>query len=236
MNDVIKINKNRTWLRFKDEVKKLHKIRIYNRPVLTTEQFACCLGTSINNIRQIHHRDRNGKYIGEPMMTAGIHYFLIKGYELKQLKDLLNDNRVTESNSVQKNAKSVLLWTVEALPIFSKIIFTKKSWQIYRILTSSYFRQKKNWKHKVSPEIEQESIQSRKQFVNIVSQRYGVPIGEATRLVYIALFNSPFIRKDYLDRDQILRLMKLEKGISERPVEDAGIEAFRDTVEKLKMK
>ncbi|MCS4318938.1 MULTISPECIES: ORF6N domain-containing protein [Serratia] len=96
--------------------------------VVTTALMAKGYGTDEVNIR--NNLSRNLERFED-----GKHYFLITGSELKEFK-----NRVTESYSVGKQAKSAVLWTEKGAARMSKIIDTDEAWSFFEKLEDSYFR------------------------------------------------------------------------------------------------
>lgn len=95
--------------------------------VVTTETLAQGYGTDEGNIRQNLSRNLH-------RFEEGTHYFLLTGQELKQFK-----NRVTESNSVGSNARSLTLWTEKGAARMSKIVDTNQAWDFFEKLEDSYF-------------------------------------------------------------------------------------------------
>ncbi len=95
--------------------------------VVTTETLAQGYGTDKGNIRQNLSRNLH-------RFEEGTHYFLLTDLELKQFK-----NRVTESNAVGINARSLTLWTEKGAARMSKIVDTNQSWDFFGKLEDSYF-------------------------------------------------------------------------------------------------
>ena len=71
------------------------KLEYKEQFVLTTDQIAKASETSIGNIRKNYHENKD-------WFEEGVHYYTLKGAELKELKSALN--KVTQSNSVQSNS------------------------------------------------------------------------------------------------------------------------------------
>lgn len=96
--------------------------------VVTTAILASGYGTDEANIRMnlSNNKDR---------FIEGIHYFSITGSELKEFK-----NRVNESYSVGKRARSLTLWTEKGAARMSKIVDTDEAWTFFERLEDSYFR------------------------------------------------------------------------------------------------
>lgn len=96
--------------------------------VVTTEALASGYGTDENTIRKNLSRNLD-------RFEEGKHYFLLSGNDLREFK-----NRVTDSHSVGKNAKSLTLWAEKGAARMSKIIDTDEAWSFFERLEDSYFR------------------------------------------------------------------------------------------------
>ena len=95
--------------------------------VITTDVLAKLYGTTAVRIRQNHARNED-RYI------EGKHYFKLVGDDLKQFKD-----RVSSSDSVQKRAKSVTLWTERGAMRHAKALETEAAWDVFETLEDTYF-------------------------------------------------------------------------------------------------
>lgn len=96
--------------------------------VVTTDSLAKGYGTDAIRIQQNHIRN-------EDRFIEGVHYFNLKGADLKELK-----NRLSSSESVGKNARSLTLWTEKGAARMSKIVDTDEAWSFFERLEDSYFR------------------------------------------------------------------------------------------------
>ncbi|MGL5966915.1 MAG: ORF6N domain-containing protein [Kluyvera sp.] len=96
--------------------------------VVTTETLAEGYGTDEANIRKNLSRNLE-------RFEDGKHYFLLSGPELREFK-----NRVSDSHSVGKNARSLTLWTEKGAARMSKIVDTDDAWSFFECLEDSYFR------------------------------------------------------------------------------------------------
>lgn len=96
--------------------------------VVTTETLATGYGCDEKSIRMNLSRNLD-------RFEEGKHYFLLTGSELKEFK-----NRVTDSGSVGKNARSLALWTEKGAARMSKIVDTDEAWFFFECLEDSYFR------------------------------------------------------------------------------------------------
>ncbi|HFO0796463.1 TPA: ORF6N domain-containing protein [Enterobacter roggenkampii] len=96
--------------------------------VVTTETLATGYGTEAIRIQQNYIRN-------EDRFIEGIHFFTIKGAELKELK-----NRLSSSESVGKHARILTLWTEKGAARMSKIVDTDEAWSFFERLEDSYFR------------------------------------------------------------------------------------------------
>lgn len=96
--------------------------------VVTTETLATGYGTEAIRIQQNYIRN-------EDRFIEGIHFFTIKGAELKDLK-----NRLSSSESVGKHARILTLWTEKGAARMSKIVDTDEAWSFFERLEDSYFR------------------------------------------------------------------------------------------------
>ncbi|HGV4649630.1 TPA: ORF6N domain-containing protein [Enterobacter cloacae] len=96
--------------------------------VVTTETLASGYGTEAIRIQQNHIRN-------ESRFIEGVHFYQLKGAELKGLK-----NRLSSSELVGKHARSLTLWTEKGAARMSKIVDTDEAWSFFERLEDSYFR------------------------------------------------------------------------------------------------
>ncbi|WP_180177661.1 ORF6N domain-containing protein [Acinetobacter sp. YH01005] len=115
-------------------------IRFKNQPVVTTAQLAEFYGVDINNIHQNFKRNAS-------RFLQGKHYFKIEGAELRELKNqpsqrgLVDSNdRLTESQFVKRNAKSLIVWTERGAARHAKMLDTDHAWDVFERLEDSYFK------------------------------------------------------------------------------------------------
>ncbi|MBW5826203.1 ORF6N domain-containing protein [Yersinia kristensenii] len=100
-------------------------------PVITTELLAQLYGTEVINI-QVNHTRNKGRFV------EGKHYFKLEGAELKDFK-----NRLTESKSVAKRARALILWTERGAARHAKMLETNQAWEVFEKLEDCYFSQNK---------------------------------------------------------------------------------------------
>lgn len=98
--------------------------------VLTTQQLAEVYETETNNIK-LNFNNNKERFI------EGRDYYLLKGLDLKEFK-----NRVNDINLVGKNANSLYLWTERGANRHSKILDTNRAWQQFDVLEETYFKVK----------------------------------------------------------------------------------------------
>ncbi|CNL34027.1 Phage anti-repressor protein [Yersinia enterocolitica] len=98
-------------------------------PVITTELLAQLYGTEVINI-QVNHTRNKGRFV------EGKHYFKLEGAELKDFK-----NRLTESKSVAKRARALILWTERGAARHAKMLETDQAWEVFEKLEDCYFSQ-----------------------------------------------------------------------------------------------
>lgn len=96
--------------------------------VVTTETLAAGYGTDTIRIQQNHIRN-------ESRFIEGVHFFTLKGCDLKELK-----NRLSSSELVGKRARVLTLWTEKGAARMSKIVDTDEAWSFFERLEDSYFR------------------------------------------------------------------------------------------------
>ncbi|MDQ9306273.1 ORF6N domain-containing protein, partial [Escherichia marmotae] len=99
-------------------------------PVITTELLAQLYGTEAINIQVNHTRNRE-------RFIEGKHFFKIEGTELREFK-----NRLTDSKSVAKRARSLVLWTERGAARHAKMLETDQAWEVFEKLEDCYFSQK----------------------------------------------------------------------------------------------
>jgi hypothetical protein len=96
--------------------------------VITTELLAHLYCTNAVRIRQNFSSNST-------RFEEGKHFYRIFGNELKAFK-----NRVGQSYSVGKNAKSVILWTERGAARHAKMLETNAAWDVFESLEDHYFR------------------------------------------------------------------------------------------------
>ncbi|RSE16741.1 ORF6N domain-containing protein [Acinetobacter johnsonii] len=115
-------------------------IRFKNVPVVTTAQLAEFYGVDVNNIQQNFKRNAS-------RFIQGKHYFKIEGAELRELKNqpslrglVDSSDRLTESQFVKKNAKSLIVWTERGAARHAKMLDTDHAWDVFESLEDNYFK------------------------------------------------------------------------------------------------
>ena len=98
--------------------------------VLTAQQLADVYETSTDNIKMNFKRNKD-------RFVEGRDYYLLKGDELKEFKNL-----VTDSYLVDKRTPQLYLWTERGANRHSKILDTDKAWQQFDVLEETYFKVK----------------------------------------------------------------------------------------------
>ena len=99
-------------------------------PVVTTELLANLYGTDTANIKKNYSRNKD-------RFVEGKHYFLIKGEQLRELKNL-----VTSSHQVDKRTPKLTLWTERGATRHAKMLETDQAWEVFEKLEDCYFSQK----------------------------------------------------------------------------------------------
>ncbi len=116
MNEIVKVGSN-----------DIPVIEWKGQRVITTAQLAEVYGASETQVKQnygnnaIHFKD-------------GEHYFLLKGAELKEFK-----NRVENFSLVGKNANQIYLWTRKGASRHCKMLGTDKAWEQFDELEENYY-------------------------------------------------------------------------------------------------
>ena len=98
--------------------------------VLTTQQLADVYETSTDNIKMNFKRNKD-------RFVEGRDYYLLKGDELKEFKNL-----VTDSYLVDKRTPQLYLWTERGANRHSKILDTDQAWKQFDVLEETYFKVK----------------------------------------------------------------------------------------------
>ena len=98
--------------------------------VLTTQQLADVYETSTDNIKMNFKRNKD-------RFVEGRDYYLLKGDELKEFKNL-----VTDSYLVDKRTPQLYLWTERGANRHSKILDTDMAWKQFDVLEETYFKVK----------------------------------------------------------------------------------------------
>lgn len=116
MNEIVKVNNN-----------ELHIIEWNGQRVITTAKLSEIYETEADSIKVNFNRNKD-------RFIEGVHYYLLKGDELKVFK-----NKVTESNPVGKNANQVYLWTRKGASRHCKMLGTDKAWEQFDLLEENYY-------------------------------------------------------------------------------------------------
>lgn len=111
-------------------MEELQIIEYSNQRVLTTQQLAEVYETSVDNIKKNFQRNKE-------RFIEGKHYYLLKGEDLKDFKNL-----VTNSPLVDKRAPQLYLWTEKGADRHCKILDTDKAWEQFDNLEDTYFKVK----------------------------------------------------------------------------------------------
>lgn len=99
-------------------------------PVITTELLASLYGTEVNGIQQNFKRNI-------ARFVVGKHFFKLEGNELRDFK-----NRLTDSQSVAKHTRSLILWTKRGAARHAKMLETEQAWEVFEKLEDCYFSQR----------------------------------------------------------------------------------------------
>lgn len=102
------------------------------KPVVTTALLAKLYGTDDIRIQQNYLRNA-GRF------EAGKHYHKLEGAELKAFK-----HRLSLSYPVEKQARSVMLWTERGAARHAKMLDTDAAWDVFEKLEDCYFGQAAN--------------------------------------------------------------------------------------------
>jgi len=100
-----------------------------NQPVITTELLAEIYGTAIDNIQMNFARNAS-------RFIEGVHYFLLKGADLRAFK--ANQLKVGQL-IINKFTKSLYLWTERGTVRHAKILDTDNAWAVQDRLEDFYF-------------------------------------------------------------------------------------------------
>lgn len=96
--------------------------------ILTTQQLAEVYETSTVNIK-INFKNNKDRFV------EGRDFYLLKGNELKEFKNLVND-----INLVDKHTPQLYLWTERGANRHSKILDTDQAWKQFDVLEETYFK------------------------------------------------------------------------------------------------
>ena len=107
--------------------KELIPLEWSNQRIMTTGILAECYETEEKNI-QMNFKRNSDRFV------EGKHYYLLKGAELKEFKNL-----PTVSGLVDKRTPSLILWTEKGALRHAKILDTDKAWDVYEQLEDTYF-------------------------------------------------------------------------------------------------
>lgn len=99
-----------------------------NQPVITTELLAEIYGTAVKNI-QMNFTNNASRFI------EGVHYFVLKGTDLKAFK--LQPNGI--GSQISNMVRSLYLWTERGTVRHAKILDTDNAWAVQDRLEDFYF-------------------------------------------------------------------------------------------------
>lgn len=116
MNEIVKVGNH-----------NVVEIQWMGQKVITTAQLAAVYETDVNNVQANFGRNQE-------RFKEGVHYFLLKGQELREFKDYLTDSQL-----VAKNAPLLYLWTHRGASRHCKILDTEKAWEQFDNLEEAYF-------------------------------------------------------------------------------------------------
>lgn len=110
-----------------------------NQPVITTELLAEVYGTVTDNIKKNFERNKS-------RFIEGVHYFLLKGADLKAFKNWVTNSHSVENFQVTNShlqigarAASLYLWTERGTVRHAKILETDNAWAVQDRLEDFYF-------------------------------------------------------------------------------------------------
>ena len=129
------------------EIKDIAKqpLVVWNgQTVITTAQLAEVYGTTMDNINNNFGRNKE-------RFTAGKHFILLEGEELREFK-----NCPSFSGVVGKTTRQLYLWTRRGASRHCKILGTDKAWEQFDYLEENYFDRDKNSLNisELSPELQ----------------------------------------------------------------------------------
>lgn len=106
----------------------LPRIRFTGLPVITTAALASVYRARPKNIQDnfLNNADR---------FEIGKHFFKLEGTELKAFK-----NSPDNIGSVEKQARSLILWTGRGAARHAKMLDTDEAWEVFERLEDSYFQ------------------------------------------------------------------------------------------------
>lgn len=103
-----------------------------NQVVITTALLADFYETDANNVKNNFNNHKSN-------FIEGKHYFLLQGEELKEFKNLVNNNDL-----VDKRTPQLYLWTERGADRHCKILDTDKAWEQFDNLEETYFSKKRD--------------------------------------------------------------------------------------------
>lgn len=107
----------------------MKQLKYKEQVVVTTSILADKLGTDDNSLKVNFNRNK-ARYV------EGVHYFLLKGIDLKEFK-----RKVTNCN-VADNVNQLYLWTEKGAFNHVKSVGTDEAWDAYQTMVDTYFRVK----------------------------------------------------------------------------------------------
>ena len=96
--------------------------------IMTTKTLAECYETEENNIKNNFNNNKS-------RFVEGKHYYLLKGIDLKEFK-----NQVNDIDLVPKRTASLYLWTERGVARHAKLLDTDMAWNVYEQLEDTYFK------------------------------------------------------------------------------------------------
>ncbi len=113
-----------------------------NQVVITTALLAEAYETEQNNVKNNFNNHKSN-------FVEGTHYFLLQGEELREFKNLVNDNDLVDKRTAQ-----LYLWTERGANRHCKILDTDKAWEQFDNLEETYFKVKEVVNTELSPELQ----------------------------------------------------------------------------------
>lgn len=190
-----------------------------NQPVITTELLAEIYGTAVKNI-QMNFTNNANRFI------EGVHYFVLKGADLKEFKLQPNGIGSQISNMVRK----LYLWTERGTVRHAKILDTDNAWAVQDRLEDFYFT-----KHQPVAQLLESPTITKAQYGELNARVCEIAPDGKTRMALWSRFNNHFRISSYKNLpsekyDDALLYLEQKKALLEPEMKQTSLQGYASMI------